>query len=145
MAVVKLSLALPSPMLFLGLVVLQAQQDGRKAKRNVHGVVVPSLSLVWLGVTLQTAVCQASLSFTVSRTLLRLMSIESVMPSNHLILCRPLLLLPSIFPSIKVFSNESPLGIRWPNYWSFSISPSIEYSGLISFRIGWFDLLQPTS
>ena len=85
----------------------------------------------------------ASLSFTVSWGLLRLMSFESVMPSNHLILCRPLLLLPSIFPSIRVFYNESALHIRWPKSWSFSfsISPSKEYSGLISFRIDWFDLL----
>ena len=90
-----------------------------------------------------TAARQASLSFTISRSLLKLMSIESMMPSNHLILCRPLLLLPSIFPSIRVFSNESALCIRWPNYWSFSfsISPSNKYSGLISFRIDWFDLL----
>ena len=90
-----------------------------------------------------TAPCQASLSITNSQSLLTLMSIESVMPSNHLILCRPLLLLPSIFPSIRVFSNESVLHIRWPNYWSFSfsISPSNEYSELISFRIDRFDLL----
>ena len=90
-----------------------------------------------------TAARQASLSFTSSWTLLRLMSIESVMPSNQLILCCPLLLLPSIFPSIRVFSNESTLHIRWPKYWSFSfnISPSNEYSGLISFRIDCFDLL----
>ena len=89
------------------------------------------------------AACQASLSFTNSRSLLKLMPIESVMPSNHLILCRPLLLLPSIFPSIRVFSSESVLCIRWPNYWSFSfsISPSNEYSGLVSFRIDWFDFL----
>ena len=86
---------------------------------------------------------QASLSFTISQSLLKLMSIESVMQSNHLILCRPLLLLPSIFPSIMVFSNESVPCIRWPKYWSFSFSmgPSNEYSGLISFRIDWFDLL----
>ena len=86
---------------------------------------------------------QASLSITNSRSSLRLTSIDSVMPSSHLILCRPLLLLPSIFPSIRVFSNESVLCIRWRNYWSFSfsISPSSEYSGLISFRIDWFDLL----
>ena len=77
----------------------------------------------------------------ISWSLSRLMSIESRMPSNHLILCHPLLLLPSIFPSIKVFSNESVLHIRWPKYWSFSISPSNEYSGLISFKIDWFDLL----
>ena len=90
-----------------------------------------------------TAAYQASLSFTISRSLLKLMFIESVMPSNHLILCRPLLLLPSIFPSIMVFSNQSALRIRWPKYWSFSfnISPSSEYSGMISFRFDWFDLL----
>jgi len=84
---------------------------------------------------------QASPSFTISRSLPKLMSIESVMPSNHLILCRPLLLLPSIFPSIRVFSSESVLHIRWPKCWSFSISPSNEYSGLISFRTDWLDLL----
>ena len=85
---------------------------------------------------------QASLSFTISR-LLKLMSVESLMPSNHLVLCCPLLLLPSIFPSIRIFSNESVLHIRWPRYWnfSFSISPPNEYSGLISFRIDWLDLL----
>ena len=90
-----------------------------------------------------TAACQASLSITNSRSLLKLMSIKPVMASNHLILCRPLLLLPSIFPSIKVFSNQSALRIRWPKYWSFNfcISPSSEYSGLISFRIDWLDLL----
>ena len=88
-----------------------------------------------------TATRQASLSITNSWSLLKLMSIESVMPSNHLILCRPLFLLPSIFPSIRVFSNESVLCLRWPKYWSFSISPSNEYSGLISFRIDWLDLL----
>ena len=90
--------------------------------------------------TPQTAASQASLSFTISQSLLKLMSIESVMPSNHLILCRPLLLLPSIFPKIRVFSNVLALRIRWPKYWSFSISPYSEYSGLISFRIHWFDL-----
>ena len=90
-----------------------------------------------------TTACQASLSITNSWSLSKLMSIESVMPSNHLILCHPLLLLPSIFPSIRVFSNESTLHIRWPKYWSFSfnISPSNEYSGLISFRMDWLDLL----
>ena len=89
-----------------------------------------------------TAACQASLSITNSWSLLKLMSIESVMPSNHLILCRPLLFPPSIFPSIRVFSNESTFHIRWPKQWRFSISPSDEYSysGLISFRIDWFDL-----
>ena len=90
-----------------------------------------------------TAACQASLSITYSWSLLKLMSIKSVMPSNHLILCHPLLLLPSIFPSIRVFSKESFLPIRWPKYWSFSfsISPSNEYSGPISFRMDWLDLL----
>ena len=104
---------------------------------------VQSLSCIWLFVTPWTAACQASLSITNSRSLLKLMSIESVMPSNHLILCHPLLLLPSIFPSIRVFSNESVLCIRLPEYWSFSfsISPSNEHSGLISFRRDWLDLL----
>ena len=90
-----------------------------------------------------TAARQASLSITISWSLLKLMSIESVMPSSHLILCRLPLLLPSVFPSIRVFSNESVFHIRWPKYWSFSfsMSPSNEYSGLISFRIDWFDLL----
>ena len=90
-----------------------------------------------------TAARQASLSVTNSQSLLEFMSIESVMPSNHLILCHPLLLLPSIFPSIRVFTNESALHIRWPKYWSFSfsISPSNEYSGLISFRMDWLELL----
>ena len=94
-------------------------------------------------VTPCTAACQASLSFTISQALLKLMSIELVMPSNHLILCFSLLLLPSIFPSIKVFSNEWALHIKSPKYWSFSfsMSPSNEYSGLISFRTDWFDLL----
>ena len=104
---------------------------------------VQPLSRVWLFVTPWTAAHQASLSITNSQSLLKLMSIESVMTSNHLILCPPLLLLPSIFPSIKVFSYESVLHIRWPKYWSFSfsISPSNEYSGLISFRTDWLDLL----
>ena len=100
-----------------------------------------SLSHSQLFVTPRTAACQASLSFTVSRSLLKFMPIELMMLSNHLILCRPLLLLPSIFPSIRIFSNESVLCIRWPKYWSFSISPSDEYSGLISFGIDWFDFL----
>ena len=101
-----------------------------------------SCSVVSDSVTPWTVACQASLSITNSRSLLKLVSIESVMPSNHLIFCR-LLLLPSIFPSIRVFSNESVLRIRWPKYWSFSfnISPSNEYSGLISFRMDWLDLL----
>ena len=94
-------------------------------------------SVIW------AAACQVSLSFTTSQGLLKLMSFESVMPSNHLILRHPLLLLPSTFPSIKVFSNESALHIRWSKYWSFSfsISPSNEHSGLISFRMDWLDLL----
>ena len=102
-----------------------------------------SLSRVWLFVSPWTAAWQDSLSITSSQSLLKLMSIESVMPSNHLILCLPLLLLPSIFPSIRVFSNESVLHIRWPKYWSFSFSigPSSEYLGLISFRMDWLDLL----
>ena len=87
-----------------------------------------------------TVACQASLSITNSQSLLKLMSIESVMPSNHLNLCHPLLLPPSIFPIIRDFANKSVLPIRWPKYWSFSISPSNEYSGLISFRSDWFDL-----
>ena len=102
-----------------------------------------SLSLVQILVTPWTAARQASLSITNSQSLLKLMSIESVMPSNHLILCRSFLLLPSIFPSIRVFSSELVLHIRWPKYWNvgLSISPSNEYSELISFRIDWFDLL----
>ena len=105
---------------------------------------VQSLSNVWLYVTPWTAARQASLSITNSQTLLKLMSNKLVMPSNHLILCHPLLLPPSIFPSIRVFSNESLLCIRWPKFWSFSFSfsPSNEYSGLTSFRIDWLGLLQ---
>ena len=104
---------------------------------------VQSLSHVQLCVMPWTAACQASLSITNSRSLLKFMSIESVMPSNILILCRPLLLMLSIFPSIRVFSNESVLCIKWPKEWSlsFSISPSNEYSGLIFCRMGWLDLL----
>ena len=104
---------------------------------------VQLLSRVRLFATPWTAARQASLSIINSQSLLKLMSIESVMPSNHLILCCPLFLLPSIFPSIRVFSNESVLCIRWPKYWSFSfsISPSNEYSGLIFFRMDWWDLL----
>ena len=104
---------------------------------------VQSLSHVQLFVIPLTAAHQTSLSITKTWTLLKLMSIPSVMPFNHVILCRPLLLLPSNFPSIRVFSNESVLPIRWPKYWSFtfSISPSDEYSGLISFRMDWLDLL----
>ena len=109
--------------------------------RNKTIAVVQWLSRVPLFVTPWTAAHQASLPFTISQSLLKVMSIESVMPSNHLILCHPLLLLPSILPSIRVFFNESALHIRWPKYWSFSISLFNEYSGLISFRIDWFDLL----
>ena len=106
-------------------------------------VVVQSLSHVQLFVTPWTAAQETTLSFTISQSLLKLMSVELVMSSNHLILCLPLLLLPSVFPSIKVFSNESALRIRWPKYWSFSfsISPSNECSVLISFRIDWLGLL----
>ena len=106
-------------------------------------VPVLSLSRVWLFAAPWTAARQASLSITNSQSSPKPMSTELVIPSNHLILCRPLLLLPSIFPSIRVFSNELALRIRWPKYWSFSfsISPSNEYSGLISFRMDWLDLL----
>ena len=105
-----------------------------------HVIVVQLLSHVQFFATPWTAAQQASLSFTISQSLLKLISIESVMPSNHVILCCPLLLLPSIFPSIRIFSNESALHIRCPKYWSFSISPSSDCSGLISFRIDWLDL-----
>ena len=106
-------------------------------------VVIQLLSCVQLFETPWTTVHQASLSFTISQSLLKLMSIKSMMPSNHLILCCLLLLLPSIFPSIRVFSNKLALRIKWSKYWSFnfSISPSNEYSGLTSFRIDWFDVL----
>ena len=113
-------------------------------QRDMWGISsVQSLSHVWLFVNPWTAAHQTSLSITNPESLLKLMSIKLVMPSNHLILCRPLLLLPSIFPSIRVFSHESVLCTRWPKYWSFSfsISPSNEYSGLISFRMDWLDLL----
>ena len=113
-------------------------------KRQTHVAgVVQLLSCVRLFATTKTATCQASGSFTIFQSLLRLMSIESMTPSNCLILCHLLYLLSSIFPSIRVFSSESALRIRWPKYWSFSfsISPSNEYSGLIAFRIDWFDLL----
>ena len=102
---------------------------------------VQLISCVQLFATPWTAACQASLSITNSQSFLKLMSVESVMPSNHLLLCHPLLLLPSVFPSIKVFSSESVLCIKWPKYWSVSMSPSNEYLGMISLRIDWFDLL----
>ena len=106
----------------------------------LYVVIVQSLSHVKLFMTPWTVACQASLSFTISQSFLKHMSNESVLLPNRLILCRPLLLLPSIFPSIRVFSNELALCIRWPKYWSFSISPSSEHSGSISFRIDWFNL-----
>ena len=114
-----------------------------QAEECVHISSVQSLSCVWLFATPWTAARQASLACSDSRNLPKLVSIESVMPSDYLILCCPLLLLPSIFPSIRVFSYESALHIRWPKYWSFSfnISPSNEHPGLISFRIDWLDLL----
>ena len=109
----------------------------------IYIAIVQSLTHFGLFATPWTAACQAYLSFTVSHSLLKLISIESVMPSNHLILCCPLLLLLSVFPDIRVFSSESVLRVRWPKYWSFSfsISPSSEYPGLIPFRTDWFDLL----
>ena len=106
----------------------------------IRVVAIQSVSHVRLFVTSRTTACQTSLSFTISQSLLKLMSIESVMPSNHFTLS-PSSPLPLIFPSIKVFSNESAFCIRWPKYWSFSISPSNEYSELISFRIDWFNFL----
>ena len=115
-----------------------------RLKASISSVQFSSVtSHVRLFATPWTTVCQASLSSTNSQSLPQLMFIESVMPSNHLILCRPLLLLPSIFPSIKVFSNESALRIRWPKYWSFSfnISPTNEHPGLICFRMDWLDIL----
>ena len=122
---------------------MQSQRVKSKLSYRVQIVAVQSLSRVQLFATPWTAACQASLSFTNSQNLLKLMSIESVMPSSHLILCCPLLLPPSIFPRIRVFSSESALHTRWPKYWSFSfsISPSSEYSALISFRMDWLDLL----
>ena len=120
---------------------MASQNITNKRSKNIQYLFssVQSLSRVRLFVTPWTVAHQASLSITNCQSLPKPMSIESVMPSNHLILCRPLLLQPSIFPSIKVFSNESVLRIRWPKYWSFnfSISPSDEYSGLISFRMDW--------
>ena len=116
-------------------------QKGAQLVKNLPAIQF-SLSVMSDSLQPQTVACQASLSITNSWSLLKLMSIESVMPSNHLILCHPLRLLPSIFPSIRGFSNERVLHIRWPKPWSFScsISPSKEYSGLISFRMDWFDL-----
>ena len=151
----------PAPMSLCWLCPLSARTPSAiKESRKGLGIVIPfsspdprltgavqfssvqSLSCVWL-CNPWTAACQASLSITYSWTLLKLMSIKAVMSSKHLILCRPHLLLPSIFPSIRVFSSESVLPIRWPKIWSFrfSISPSSEYSGLISFRMDWLDHL----
>ena len=115
-------------------------REGRWEQKKGY-TVLQSLRHVQLFAAPRTVAHQASLSFTVSQSLLKLMSTELVMPSNHLILCCPLLLLPSIFFNIRVFSSESALSMRWPKYWSFSFSPSSEYSELISFRIEWFDLL----
>ena len=138
----------------LGYTLNECERDFQKSKRFSEIYIlnilllfyfssVQSLSRVQVFATPWTAALQASLSITNLWSLLKLMSIESVMPSNHLILCHPLLLLPSIFPSIRVFLNESVLHIRWPKYWSFSfsISPANEYSGLSSFRMDWLDLL----
>ena len=126
---------------FIWEIILSIERDPIADVQSIRSV--QSLSHVQLFVTPWNVAHQASLSITNSWSMLKLMSIESVMPSNHLILCCPLLLPPSIFPSIRVFSNESVLCIRWPKYWafSFSISPSNEYSGLISVRIDWLDLL----
>ena len=125
------------PITYLDLDCLMKIQGIHSGTASWYPVVVRLVSRVWLFATSWTSTHQAYLSFPISWSLLRLMSVESVMPSNHLILCRPLLLLPSIFPSIRVFSSESVLHISWPKYWSFSfsISPSNEYSGLIS--LGW--------
>ena len=124
---------------------LPTSQEGGKSLESISWLwhsfsSVQSLSHAWLFVTPWTAPRQASLSFSKSHSLLKLMSIESVMPSKHLIFCHPLLLPSLIFPSIRVFFNESVLHFRWAKYWSFSISPSNEYSGLISFRTDWFDV-----
>ena len=121
----------------------ESQRCWLTAENHRGFAVVQLLSHVQLFVTFWAAACQASLSFTISWSLLRLMSIESVMPSNHLTFCCPLLFLPKVFPSLRIFSNESGLSIKWPKFWSFrfSISHSNEYSGLILFTIDWFDLL----
>ena len=121
----------------------EVKKQNKQTKKTTYFSPVQSLSCVWLFATPWTVARQASLSITNTQSLLRLMSIESVMPSNYLILSCPLLLKPSILPSIRVFFSESVLCIRWPKYWSFSfsMSPSNKYSGLISFRIDWLDLL----
>ena len=137
----KLAVLIRQQFVFLKLLPLKFVHKSRR--NRTCSKTVQSYSHNQLFATPWTAAGLASLSIINSHSLLKLMSIESVMPSNHLILCCPLLLLPSVFPSIRVFSNESVLHIRWPKYWSFSfsISPSNEYSGLISFRIEWFYLL----
>ena len=135
--------SIPSPRPFLMKLIGCWKAAGIKPPFLTHLSSVQLLSCVWLFATAWTAARQASLFITNSRSLLKLMSIESVMPSSHLILCHPLLLSPSVFPSIRVFSNDLALCMRWPKYWSFSfsISPSKEYPGLISFRMDWLDLL----
>ena len=120
---------------------MESHVGGQEPPSSYWLVVVQLLSHMRLFVTPWIGACQPSLSYTISRSWLKFLSIKLVMPSNHLILCHPLLLLPSVFPSIRIFSNELALHIRWPKYWSFSIRPSNEYSGLISFRINCFDLL----
>ena len=137
----SLSGSLPSPEPHLVALHLLKKKAGG-ATKCISIQLIQSLSCVRLLVTPWTAAHQASLSITHCQSLLKIMAIESVMPSNHLIVCCPLLLLPSTFPSIRVFSDESVLHIRWPKYWSFSfsISPTNEYSGLISFRMDWLDL-----
>ena len=129
-------------MYYMADIVLHMNKE-HEQDHHIYFSLIQSLSRVPLFATPKTAAHQGSLSITDSGSLLKLMSIESVMPSNHLILCHPLLLPPSIFPSTGVFSKESALPIRWPKYWSFSfiISPSNEYSGLISFRMDWLHLL----
>ena len=130
--------------LLLGIFPTQGANPGLLRYRQIlYCLLLFSHSIVSDSATPWTAACQAFLSFTISQSLLKLVSIELVMPSNHLILCHPLLLLPSTFPSNRVFSNESALCITWPKYWSFSfnISPSNEHPGLISFRMDWLDLL----
>ena len=133
------------PLGWSGWISLQSKGDGGALGmiQSPEGSSVQLLSRVWFFAIPWKAACQTFLSITNSWSLLKLMSIKSVMPSNHLIPCHPLLLLPSVFPSIRVFSSESVLPIRWPKDWSFSfsISPSDEYSGLISFRMDWLDLL----
>ena len=141
MAVIT-SCCMSQPLCFCGPSWAQRYCYNSATTHSLFKLVVPLLSHVWLFATSWTAARQASLSIPLTRSLLKLMSTESVMPYNHLILCPSLLLLPSIFPSIRVFSNELILHIKWPKYWSFSfsISPSNQYSGLISFRLDWLGL-----